>query len=258
MRLLTGKIDEARMIRANARVVLEKRPYAESADSLLAEVTARAPARTGAETSMWGSILGNTVQHVRLVAFSLLLAVLVGVPLGVIATRSAFLGSAILTFSGLLQTIPSLALLAVLIPIFGIGVIPALLALFLYSLLPIVRNTYVGLTTVPQPLAEAADAIGLSGSAKLFRVRLPMASPAIMAGIKTSAVINVGTATLAALIGAGGLGEPILSGIQLRQNSLILQGAVPAAVLALLVQRIFDAVDLLVVPRGLRQPPNRI
>jgi len=258
MGLLTGRIDESRMVRANARVVLERVTYRESAESLLAEVTARAPARHGAGVTVWGSIFRNTAQHVKLVALSLLLAVLVGVPLGVIATRSPFLGSAILSLSGLLQTIPSLALLAVLIPIFGIGIIPALLALFLYSLLPIVRNTYVGLTTIPHPLAEAAEAIGLSGAAKLLRVRLPMASPAIMAGIKTSAVINVGTATLAALIGAGGLGEPILSGIQLRQNALILQGAVPAAVLALLVQRIFDAVDLLVVPRGLRLPKNRI
>jgi osmoprotectant transport system permease protein len=194
----------------------------------------------------------------KLVALSLLLAILVGIPLGVLATRSAFLGGAILSLSGLLQTIPSLALLALLIPFLGIGAIPALVALFLYSLLPIVRNTYVGLTTIPQPLAEAAEAIGLSSAAKLFRVRLPMASPAIMAGIKTSAVINVGTATLAALIGAGGLGEPILSGIQLRQNGLILQGAIPAAVLALLVQRAFDAFDLVVVPRGLRLPQTRI
>src|SRR5205085_2879388 len=144
------------------------------------------------------------------------------------------------------------------IPLLGIGVLPALVALFLYSLLPIVRNTYVGLTTIPGPLAEASEAIGLSGRAKLFRVRLPLASPAIMAGIKTSAVINVGTATLAALIGAGGLGEPILSGIQLRQSSLILQGAIPAALLALLVQKVFDLIDLAAVPRGLRIPTERI
>lgn len=258
MKRLTGRIDETRMIRANARVVLGQVPYRVSADSLLAEVLDRAPGSGAGAPDMWGSILRNTAQHLKLVALSLLLAVLAGIPLGVIATRSAALGSAILSVSGLLQTIPSLALLALLIPLFGIGVVPALIALFLYSLLPIVRNTYVGLTTIPAPLAEAAQAIGLSGAARLFRVRLPMASPAIMAGIKTSAVINVGTATLAALIGAGGLGEPILSGIQLRQNSLILQGAVPAAVLALLVQKVFDAIDLVAVPRGLRLPQNRI
>ena len=258
MARLTGRINEAVMIRANARVVLESRTYRESADSLLAETLAGMPAPRGAAPGLWGSIARNTAQHLKLVALSLLLAVLAGIPLGVLAARSALLGGAILSLSGILQTIPSLALLALLIPFLGIGAVPALVALFLYSLLPIVRNTYVGLTTLPQPLSEAAEAIGLSGAAKLFRVRLPMASPAIMAGIKTSAVINVGTATLAALIGAGGLGEPILSGIQLRQNALILQGAIPAAVLALLVQRAFDLVDLVVVPRGLRLPETRI
>ncbi len=258
MTRLTGRIDEAKMIRANGRVVLAGRTYRESADSLLAESMAGTPAPRAAEPGLWASIARNTAQHLKLVALSLLLAVLAGIPLGILATRSPFLGGAILSLSGLLQTIPSLALLALLIPFLGIGVVPALVALFLYSLLPIVRNTYVGLTTIPQPLGEAAEAIGLSNAAKLFLVRLPMASPAIMAGIKTSAVINVGTATLAALIGAGGLGEPILSGIQLRQNALILQGAIPAAVLALLVQKIFDAVDLVVVPRGLRLPETRI
>jgi len=257
MARLSGKVDEIKMIRANARVVLGGHTYRESADSLLAEVRARAPARRGAGTDVVGSIARNTGEHLKLVALSLLIAVLFGVPLGVIATRSALLGSAVLSLAGLLQTIPSLALLALLIPLFGIGVVPALIALFLYSLLPIVRNTYVGLTTIPPPLVESAAAIGLSPAAQLFRVRLPMASPAIMAGIKTSAVINVGTATLAALIGAGGLGEPILSGIQLRQNSLILQGAVPAAVLALLVQKAFDLIDQVAIPRGLRLPRDR-
>ncbi len=256
MRRLAGRIDEGRMIRANARVVLGHGSYQESADSLLEELQASAAERTrDIGGTAWSAILRNTAQHLKLVSLSLLLAVLVGIPLGVLATRSAWLGGAILSATGILQTIPSLALLAALIPLFGIGAVPALIALFLYSLLPIVRNTYVGLTTVPGPLAEAAAAIGLSPRAQLFRVRLPMASPAIMAGIKTSAVINVGTATLAALIGAGGLGEPILSGIQLRKGSLILQGAVPAALLALLVQRAFDLLDRVAVPRGLRLPP---
>ena len=257
MHRLTGRIDEAAMIRANARVVLGHRSYGEAADSLLAETLPSGQERTPAATNtLWGGILRNTGRHLSLVLISLLLAVLAGIPLGVLAARSPWLGSAILSVTGLLQTIPSLALLAALIPLFGIGAVPALIALFLYSLLPIVRNTYVGLTTLPGPLAEAADAIGLSPRAQLLRVRLPMASPAIMAGIKTSAVINVGTATLAALIGAGGLGEPILSGIQLRQGSLILQGAVPAALLALLVQRAFDLVDRVAIPRGLRLPPS--
>ena len=200
------------------------------------------------------TLLADTAQHLRLVAISLLAAILVGVPLGVLATRSRPLAAVTLSAAGLLQTIPSLALLAFLIPLLGIGVRPALVALFLYSLLPIVRNTYTGIATIPAALTESAAAIGLSPGAQLFRVRLPMASPAIMAGIKTSAVINVGTATLAALIGAGGLGDPILSGIQLRRTSLILQGAIPAALLALLVQWGFELLDRIAIPRGLRLP----
>ena len=126
------------------------------------------------------------------------------------------------------------------------------MALFLYSLLPIVRNTYTGLVTIPPNLQEAAEALGLSPASQLLRVRLPLASPSIMAGLKTSAVINVGTATLAAFVGAGGLGEPILRGMQTMNNGLILQGAVPAAVLALSVQGLFDLLDRWVIPRGLR------
>jgi osmoprotectant transport system permease protein len=260
LRRLEGAIDRRRMVRANARVVLEGRSFEEAAESLLAGVAGSSPAsvpgRAAGARGVAASILRHTARHLQLVAVSLLAAILFGIPLGVLATRSAALAGTILSLAGLLQTVPSLALLAVLIPLLGIGVAPALVALFLYSLLPIVRNTYVGLTTIPPPLAEAAAAIGLSPRAQLLRVRLPMASPAIMAGIKTSAVINVGTATLAALIGAGGLGEPILSGIQLRQTGLILQGAVPAALLALLVERAFDLLDRLVIPRGLRLPPT--
>ncbi len=248
---LAGKIDEARMIRANARVVLGKQPFTRSADSLLIEALGTAGTGASGQRAV-DVILKNTIQHLKLVALSLVAAILIGVPLGVVAARAPRLAGPTLTLVGLLQTIPSLALLALLIPLLGIGVVPALVALFLYSLLPIVRNTFVGLVTIPPPLSEAAAALGLSPSALLLRVQLPMASPTIMAGIKTSAVINVGTATLAALIGAGGLGDPILSGIQLRQHSLILQGAVPAALLALAVQWGFDALDRFVIPRGLR------
>jgi osmoprotectant transport system permease protein len=253
---LSGRIDETRMIRANARVVLGKQPFTRAADSLLIEALGSAGAGAGGGR-IADVILRNTLQHLKLVALSLVAAILFGVPLGVIAARAPRLAGPTLTLVGLLQTIPSLALLALLIPLLGIGVVPALVALFLYSLLPIVRNTFVGLITIPPPLTEAAAALGLSPAALLFRVQLPMASPTLMAGIKTSAVINVGTATLAALIGAGGLGDPILSGIQLRQHSLILQGAVPAALLALLVQWGFDALDRLVIPRGLRLPAPR-
>ena len=260
MRQLEGKIDETRMIRANARVVLGGQAYTASADSLLRESLGSASGVAHATPRGFGDVPGsvfrNTAQHLKLVLLSLLAAIVLGIPLGVLAARSPGLAGAILAFAGLLQTIPSLALLALLIPLLGIGVVPALVALFLYSLLPIVRNTYVGLTTIPPPLLESAATLGLSPGAQLFRIRLPLASPGIMAGIKTSAVINVGSATLAALIGAGGLGEPILSGIQLRQNGLILEGAIPAAVLALAVQKGFDLLDRLVIPKGLRLPPD--
>lgn len=255
MRRLTGTIDQARMIRANARVVLGGTESPAVAESLLAEIGVPAAAPGAIAEGRGGvaaSIARNTVQHLKLVGLSLLAAILIGVPLGVAAARSRWIGGVVLATTGLAQTIPSLALLAVLIPLLGIGVLPALVALFIYSLLPIVRNTYVGLTTIPPPLLESAACLPLSARAQLTRIRLPLASPAILAGIRTSAVINVGSATLAALIGAGGLGEPILTGIQLRRNDLILQGAIPAALLALLVERAFDWVDRAAVPKGLR------
>jgi len=261
MRTLEGRIDETAMIAANSRVVLGGGTPAGSADTLLQAIGVESAAQAAVgspkpSASLGAGIVANTLQHLKLVGLSLLAAILIGVPLGVLATRARWLAAATLTFAGLLQTVPSLALLAFLIPLLGIGVGPALVALFLYSLLPIVRNTYVGLTTIPPALRESATALGLSPFAQLWRVHLPMASPAIMAGIKTSAVINVGTATLAALIGAGGLGDPILAGIQLRRTSLILEGAIPAAVLALVVQWVFDGIDRVVIPRGLRLPPT--
>jgi len=248
---LSGRVDEAHMIAANARVVLEQQPFDAAAHELLSGVgLAGGAARP--RVGLARSILTHTLEHLKLVGISLVVAILIGVPLGVLATRARLLASVTLTLAGLLQTIPSLALLAFLIPLFGVGAVPALIALFLYSLLPIVRNTYVGLTSIPPALDESARALALKATTHLFRIRLPLAAPSIMAGIKISAVINVGTATLAALIGAGGLGDPILSGIQLRQNGLILQGALPAAALALLVQWGFDGLDRWVIPRGLR------
>jgi osmoprotectant transport system permease protein len=255
IRSLTGRISEKQMIRANARVVLDGISYEAAADSLLAEVRpTTAPIRPGEREGIASSIARNTVRHLELVLLALLAAIAIGIPLGIAAAGSPRLGGAILLVTGVLQTIPSLALLAVLIPLLGIGFRPALAALFLYSLLPIVRNTVVGLSTLPASLKDAAESLPLSPWARLTRIRLPMASPAILAGVQTSAVICVGSATLAALVGAGGLGEPILSGIQLRQTHLILEGAVPAAALALLAQKGFDLVERMAVPRGLRRP----
>ncbi|NVJ10652.1 ABC transporter permease, partial [Myxococcus sp. AM001] len=158
----------------------------------------------------------------------------------------------VLGLTGVIQTVPSLALLVVMIPLLGIGSRPAIAALFLYSLLPIVRNTAAGLAGIPLEVRESAEALGLPARARLWRIELPMAAPSILAGIQTAAVINVGTATLGALVGAGGYGQPILTGIRLDDVRLILEGAVPAAALALVASGLFDAVERVVVPRGLR------
>ena len=150
----------------------------------------------------------------------------------------------------------SLALLVFMIPFFGIGAVPAIVALFLYSLLPIVRGTYTGLKDISRDIQESAEALGLTPFAMLRLIEIPIASRSILSGIKTSAVINVGTATLGALIGAGGYGQPILTGIRLDNVGLILEGAIPAAVMALLVQGLFDLSERILVPKGLRLKEN--
>lgn len=253
---LCGAISDVQMSRANALLVVDNLTEKVAAERLLAEVLpGRGKPATSSEPRRgwnWKALAENVKRHLWLVTVSLAMAIAAGIPLGVLATRSKVLATVTLSGTALLQTIPSLALLAFLVPYLGVGPRPALVALFLYSLLPIVRNTYTGLTTLPGHLSEAAEAIGLTQRSQLFRVRLPMASPSILAGIKTSAVINVGTATVAALVGAGGLGQPILQGIQLLDRQLIFQGAVPAAVLALLVQGGFDLLERFIVPRGLR------
>jgi osmoprotectant transport system permease protein len=196
--------------------------------------------------------LRNTRQHLALVTSSLSAAILIAVPLGIAAARRPRLAQVILGVVGVAQTIPALALLVFMIPLFGIGTGPAVVALFLYSLLPIVRNTHTGLTGIPLPLRESAEALGLSSGARLRLIEAPLAAPSILAGIKTAAVINVGAATLGALIGAGGYGQPILTGIRLDDTSLILEGAVPAAVLAIGVQWLFDWAERAVIPAGIR------
>jgi osmoprotectant transport system permease protein len=186
------------------------------------------------------------------VGISLAASIMVAAPLGVMAFAWPRLGHVILVAVAVIYTIPALALLVFMIPIFGIGTWPAIVALFLYGLLPIVRNTHIGLVSIPPGLRESAIVLGLSPMARLLRIELPMAAPSILAGIKTTAVINVGTATIGALIGAGGYGQPILTGIRLADNGLILFGAVPAAILALLMQVGFGLMERLVLPRGLR------
>ena len=254
---LAGKIGQDRMTALNARAEATK-DYALAASEFFAK---GGKASGGAVSNRTAKLLVEiprlTFQHLTLVFWSMLAAILVGIPLGIAASRPGILSQGILGITGVFQTIPSLALLALFIPLFGIGSFTAILALFFYSLLPIVRNTAAGLQDIPGPLRESAAALGLDSRAQLRLILLPMASRSILAGIKTSAIINVGTATLAGLIGAGGYGEPIQSGLQLNDKPLILQGAIPAAVLALLVQWAFDLLDRRLIPRGLNHNQNR-
>jgi osmoprotectant transport system permease protein len=251
LRSLEGTLPERRMTDLNAAAEKLKN-YAQAADLYFADGDTTA-VTNGGETfahKLWRWVS----RHLQLAGVSLLLSVLAGIPLGIAASRGGAVGQAILGLTGAIQTIPSLALLALLVPIpfFGISPRTAIAALFLYGLLPIVRNTATGLQDIAQPVRESAIALGLEPAARLWEIYLPMASRSILGGIKTSAVINIGTATLAALIGAGGLGEPILSGLNLNDHATILQGAIPAAILALLVQWGFDLLDRLLIPKGLR------
>jgi osmoprotectant transport system permease protein len=266
LRKLEGTIDEQKMIRLNADAEQTKN-YSHAA-SLYFDDNARPTRLRQGYGAAGGAASGGgfeqesfrhklvrwTLRHLELAGLSLLLSIVVGIPLGIAASRGGAIGHVILGFAGIVQTIPSLALLALLVPLpfFGISARTAIAALFLYGLLPIVRNTATGLQDIAQPIRDSAIALGLEPGARLRKIFLPIASRSILGGIKTSAVINVGTATLAALIGAGGLGEPILSGLNLNDHVTILQGAIPAAILALLVQWFFDLLDRVLIPKGLR------
>ncbi len=245
---LAGRLDNAAMARLNALADLEGRSFREVAASFLG--AAAAPARGAARARELGRL---TLEHLGLVGVSVAVAVALGVPLGVLAARRRLLAQLELAGVGLLQTIPALALLSFMIPLFGIGPLPALVALCLYALLPIVRNTYAGLASLDPALLEMAAVMNLAGWRRLCWIELPLASVTIMAGIKTSAVLTVGTATLAAFIGGGGYGTLIVTGLALNDLGTILAGAVPAALLALAVHAAFEAVDRLVIPRGLRR-----
>ena len=247
---LTGRIDEAAMIAMNAEAKLDGLDEAVVASSFLKrelDVTSNV-----APAGRTERLLRTTIEHLLLVVSSLLVAILLAIPLGVAAARRPGFGQLVLGSVGIAQTIPALALLVFMIPLFGLGAGPAVVALFVYSLLPIVRNTHAGLVGIPAALRESAEAIGLPASARLRRVELPLALPSILAGIKTAAVINVGAATLGALIGAGGYGQPILTGIRRDDLGLILEGALPAALLALTMQGAFDVLERALVSKGLR------
>ncbi|RZJ37888.1 MAG: ABC transporter permease subunit [Chryseobacterium sp.] len=188
-------------------------------------------------TEQHEKLLTQITQHLALTFLSLLLAIIVGVPLGILIARKRKLSSPVLGFAGILQTIPSIALLGFMIPAFGIGATPAIVALLIYALLPIIRNTFTGITGVNQAVIESAKAMGMNRKQLLFKVELPLAMPVIIAGVRTAAVINVGVATLASFVAAGGLGEFIFGGISLNNTNMILAGAIPAALLAIILDQ---------------------
>ena len=256
LRRLEGAIDESTMSRLNRLAKIgptdeaPRVPEAIVAQEFLASaLDVRSEARA---TTHWDTLGRTTIEHLQLVAASMAGAMVIGIGLGVVAARVPASAPPVLWVVGVMQTMPSLALLVLLIPVFGLSPLTAIVALFLYSLLPIVRNTHAGLTGVPAGVQESARAIGLSSAQRFVDVELPMALPMILAGIKTAVVINVGTATLAALIGVGGYGQPILTGIRLDDFSLILLGAGPAAVMAIAAQLLFDLAERALVSRGLR------
>jgi osmoprotectant transport system permease protein len=257
-----GLISPEEMASMSAQVRLDRRPEKIVAGEFLNKklnlsLSLPQEGRWADLRKMVERILSTTWEHLFLVLVSLSLAILTAIPLGILAARNETLGQTVLGIVGVIQTLPSMALLVFMMPLFalfemGIGPAPAIMALFLYSLLPIVRGTYAGLKQIPASIRESAEVLGLNPKARLKLVELPLALPSILSGIKTAAVINVGTATIGALIGAGGYGSPILTGIRLNDLALILQGAIPAAVLALAVQFGFGLLEKRIVSPGLR------
>lgn len=258
---LSGRIDVARMRAWNRRVEVDGAAIPRVATDALRELGLLQAFESGAANpprsrgsigsylaSSRSSLLALTSRHLLLVCVSLAVAILLGVPLGLLLERSARAAEPVIRGIGVVQTLPGIALLAFMIPLLGIGLVPALVALVLYSLYPIIRNTFTGVRDADSSAVDAARALGMTEVQILRQVRLPLAAPVIMAGIRTAAVLDVGTATLAAFIGAGGLGEPIVSGLALSDTRLILSGAIPAALLALVVDLVLAGVERFVRP----------
>jgi osmoprotectant transport system permease protein len=261
---LEGRIDDAAMRNLNARAELDGQEFAQVASDWLAQSSGGSAAPRAQQSerspapSLWARIFAPdfgrlALEHLALVFAALAASCLIGIPLGMLAARRGPAAPLVFGVVGTIQTIPALALLAFLIPLTGrIGPIPAFIALTLYALLPIVRNTHAAVSQIPRQMIEAAQALGLRPLAILRKIELPLATPTMLAGIKTSAVVNVGTATIAAFIGAGGFGERIVTGLAVNDQTTLLAGAIPVAVLALLVQGAFDLLERRIVPAGLR------
>jgi osmoprotectant transport system permease protein len=264
--LLSGRLDEQTMRGLNRRLEVDAEDVRIVARDELASLgligetqptpTVVTTAHNGFARYMWdrrADLFALTARHLLLVGLALLAAVIVALPLGLALERARHLAEPVIGGLGVLQTIPSIALLAFMIPLLGVGVIPALVALWLYALYPIARGTYTGVRDADPEAVAAAEALGTTAVQRLMWVRLPLAAPVIMAGIRTAAVITVGAATLAAFIGAGGLGEPIVAGLALADTRMILSGALPAAVLALAVDGILGLVERFVAPANRRR-----
>lgn len=264
---LSGMLGDSLMRALNARVEVEHEPVQRVAgDALRAlgldttSMPATREARAGEPASfaryLWSrraALLADTARHVQLVIISLAAAILIAIPLALVLERARRTAEPAIRAIGVLETIPSIALLAFMIPLFGVGFWPAVVALWLYSLYPIARSTYTGVRDADPNAVHAARALGMTPWQILRYVRAPLAAPSILAGVRTAAVLNVGTATLAAFIGAGGLGEPIATGLALADTRLILSGALPAAVLALVVDGVLALVERWTTPAPLRR-----
>ncbi len=258
--LLSGRLDVTRMRALNRRVEVDHEDVATVARDALGDILGSASIMRGNVSERravpYARIAALAARHLWLVAIALSAAILVALPLGLVLERARAAAEPVIGALGVLETIPSIALLAFMIPLFGVGVVPALVALWLYALYPIARATYTGVRDADPEAVEAAEALGVTAAQRLMWVRLPLAAPVIMSGVRTSAVITVGAATLAAFIGAGGLGEPIVEGLALADTRLILSGAIPAAMLALLVDGVLVLVERRLRPRHLRNSRN--
>lgn len=197
-------------------------------------------------------LIAALFKHIQITGTAVGLAILVGVPVGIMITRKRNIADLVINIANVFQTLPSLALFGLIIPFLGIGVVPSVFVLFLYALLPIIKNTYIGITNVDPATIEAGVGMGMTSNQILTMIEVPLALPVIMGGIRVSTVINIGTATIAALIGAGGLGSFIFKGLSMNNNNMILMGAIPAAVLAIVVDFIFGKIEKALIPKGIQ------
>ena len=236
----------------NAKVVVDGQSFSAVANTVLINLNLIPEESSERNSSMLDQLLKNTTTHIKLTLIALSAGCLVGLLTAIAIFRSAKISRYVIYFTGLLQTVPSIALLALMIPLLGIREVPAITALFLYSLLPILRAAVTALTTIDPVLSNVSRAIGMTRNQQLRYVLIPLALPNILSGVRTATVICIGTATLAAFIGAGGLGEPIVTGLALNDTSLILQGAIPAACLAIIVELMFELLEKKIVPEHMR------